>query len=155
MSPADIPRVHHVGKRLMVMPNASTALIAAAHKRRRARFPGAVTPTEGLAAPQADADRLKIVPAQAISPTGLKVWRAVFAYIIPLLPNGGIAPERMVDWRSAGASGFGIRGNLYRPRRSLDGIRANAEPFVGTWKASIAQRASERAKETSCTPTQA
>ncbi|MEO9336674.1 2-dehydro-3-deoxy-6-phosphogalactonate aldolase [Mesorhizobium sp. SB112] len=134
MSPSAVTQVRDAGGRLVVMPHADLAVVTAAHAQQMACFPGVATPTEGFAALQAGADGLKIFPAEAISPTVLRAWRAVFAADIPLLPTGGITPESMRSWRDAGASGFGIGGNLYRPGRSLDEIAASATAFVQAWR---------------------
>lgn len=133
MKVADVSRVRDAGGRLIVMPHADTAVVRAAHDQQMACLPGVATPTEGFAALEAGADGLKIFPAEAISPSVLKAWRAVFTHTIPLLPTGGVTPEAMAGWVAAGASGFGIGGNLYRPGRSLDEIRKSANAFVKAW----------------------
>lgn len=135
MTPADVTRVRDVGGRLIVMPHADLSVVRAAHAQEMACFPGVATPTEAFASLEAGADGLKIFPAEAISPAILKAWRAVFAPQIPLLPTGSITPEAIPDWIKAGASGFGIGGNLYRPGRSLDGIKVSATAFVSAWRA--------------------
>ncbi|KWV58487.1 2-dehydro-3-deoxy-6-phosphogalactonate aldolase [Rhizobium altiplani] len=137
MSPADVTRVRDSGGRLIVMPHADVAVVKAAHDQNLACFPGVSTPTEGFAALQAGADGLKVFPAEAISPAVLKAWRAVFSNDIPLLPTGGILPESFPAWVAAGASGFGIGGNLYRPGRSLVEIRASAKAFADAWRATV------------------
>ncbi|MDK1479580.1 2-dehydro-3-deoxy-6-phosphogalactonate aldolase, partial [Sinorhizobium sp. 6-117] len=114
MKPADVARVRDAGGRLIVMPHADTAVVRSAREHKMACFPGVFTPTEGFAALEAGADGLKVFPAEAISPPVLKAWRAVFADTIPLLPTGGITPDVVAGWVAAGASGFGIGGNLYR-----------------------------------------
>lgn len=134
MSPSDVVRVRDAGGRLIVMPHADTAVISAAQAHEMSCIPGVATPTEGFAALQAGADGLKIFPAESISPAVLKAWRAVYASHIPLMPTGGITPETMAAWIEAGASGFGIGGNLYRPGRSLEDIKASASAFMGAWR---------------------
>lgn len=135
MSPTDVLRVREAGGRLVVMPHADIAVVAAAKEQDMACFPGVLTPTEGFATLAAGADGLKVFPAEAISPAVLKAWRAVFARHIPLMPTGGVTPESMKPWVDAGASGFGIGGNLYRPGRSLVEIRDSAMAFVDAWRA--------------------
>jgi 2-dehydro-3-deoxyphosphogalactonate aldolase len=134
MSPDDVTRVGAAGARLIVMPHADVAVIRAASEHGFACFPGVATPTEGFAALAAGADGLKIFPAEAISPAVLKAWRAVFAKGIPLMPTGGITPQAMSDWVEAGASGFGVGGNLYARGRSLEEIRKRAIAFVEAWR---------------------
>lgn len=151
MSPADVTRVRDAGGRLIVMPHVDVAVVGAAHAQQMACFPGVATPTEGFAALQAGADGLKVFPAEAISPAVLKAWRAVFANDIPLLPTGGITPESMPAWRDAGASGFGIGGNLYRPGRSLDDIQASATAFVEAWQTLASPKGVDSSQRASCT----
>lgn len=133
MTPADVSRVRDSGGRLIVMPHADVAVIEAAHAQQLACIAGVATPTEGFAALQAGAEGLKLFPAEAMSPAVLKAWRAVFAPHIPLLPTGGITPDTMKAWADAGASGFGVGGNLYRPGRPLAEIRSRAVQFVSAW----------------------
>lgn len=133
MKPADVARVGDAGGRLIVMPHADTGVVRAAKEQGMACFPGVATPTEGFAAIEAGAVGLKVFPAEAISPSVLKAWRAVFASDIPLLPTGAITPDSMASWFEAGASGFGIGGNLYKPGRTLDEIRHSANAFVHAW----------------------
>ena len=135
MSPDDVAQVGAAGGRLIVMPHADVAVIRAARMHGFACFPGVATPTEGFAARAAGADGLKIFPAEAISPAVLKAWRPVFAKEIPLMPTGGITPQAMSVWVEAGASGFGVGGNLYAPGRSLEEIRKRAIAFVEAWQA--------------------
>ncbi len=130
MSPDDVDRVGALGGRLIVMPHADVEVIRRSKLRGFACVPGVATPTEGFAALAAGAVGLKVFPAEAISPAVLKAWRAVFAKTIPLLPTGGIEPETMGAWVAAGASGFGVGGNLYAPGRSLDDIRSRARAYI-------------------------
>lgn len=147
MSPADVDRVDAAGGRLIVMPHGDTAVVRAAKQRGHACFPGVATPTEGFACLDAGADGLKIFPAEAISPEVLKAWRAVFKMDIPLLPTGGITPESMEAWAAAGASGFGVGGNLYRPGKTLEDIKTSAVAFVSAWqRISAPDRAREDAR---------
>jgi 2-dehydro-3-deoxyphosphogalactonate aldolase len=98
-------------------------------------IPGVATPTEGFASLRAGANALKVFPAEAISPLVLKAWRAVFAQDIPLLPTGGVTEDSMASWRQAGATGFGIGGNLYRPGRTASEVRDSARSFVAALRA--------------------
>lgn len=151
MKPDDVGRVRDAGGRLIVMPHADLAVIRAASENGMACFPGVFTPTEGFAALEAGADGLKLFPAEALSPSVLKAWRAVFADAIPLLPTGGITPESMLAWKAAGASGFGVGGNLYRPGRPLVDIRTAAEAFVNTWHGLVSSAGNGGEKEAPCT----
>jgi 2-dehydro-3-deoxyphosphogalactonate aldolase len=152
MSPHDVDQVRAAGGRLIVMPHADVEVVRAARSHGFACFPGVATPTEGFAALAAGADGLKIFPAEAISPGVLKAWRAVFAQQIPLLPTGGITPETMAAWVAAGASCFGVGGNLYAPGRSLQDIRNRANAFVSAWHATEHSRGCAEMEATCTSP---
>lgn len=135
MSPAAVEEVRNAGGEMIVMPHADLGVIRAAREADMSCIPGVATPTEGFAALGAGANALKIFPAEAISPSVLRAWRAVFAKEIPLLPTGGVTEESMAAWRDAGATGFGIGGNLYRPGRTVSEVRGTAKSFVAAWRA--------------------
>ena len=120
---------------MIVMPHADVGVIRAAREQWLSCIPGVATPTEGFAALGAGANGLKVFPAEAISPSVLKAWRAVFAKDIPLLPTGSVTEGSMAAWREAGATGFGIGGNLYRPGRTAFEVRETARSFVAAWRA--------------------
>lgn len=120
---------------MIVMPHADVDVIRAARGQGMSCIPGVATPTEGFAALGAGANALKVFPAEAISSSVLRAWRAVFAKDIPLLPTGGVTEESMAAWREAGATGFGIGGNLYRPGRTASEVREAARSFVSAWRA--------------------
>lgn len=151
MAPSDVTHVRDAGGGLIIMPHADVAVVNAAHEQKMACFPGVATPTEGFAALQAGADGLKIFPAEAISPAVLKAWRAVFSNDIPLLPTGGITPQALPAWLAAGASGFGIGGNLYRPGRSLEEIRASAIAFADAWRTAVTSERGGNLEVVGCT----
>lgn len=133
MSPAAVRDVREAGGRLIVTPHADCAVVATAVSEGLACVPGVATPTEGFAARAAGARGLKVFPAEAISPAVLRAWRAVFPMEIPLMPTGGVTPEAMPAWIAAGASGFGIGGNIYKPGRQLADIRKSADEFAAAW----------------------
>jgi 2-dehydro-3-deoxyphosphogalactonate aldolase len=127
---ADVRRVQDAGGRLIVMPHGDTSIVAEAKQRGLVCMPGVATPTEGFAALAAGADGLKLFPAEAIPPPVVKAWRAVFAPETLLLPVGGITPERMAAYRSAGASGFGLGSALFAPGMTPTEVRDRAKSFV-------------------------
>lgn len=133
LTPEDANRLAEAGGKIVVMPHADTAVIAAAKAAGLYCTPGIATPTEGFAALAAGADGLKLFPAEAQSPGVLKAMRAVFPKDVPFLPVGGIAPDNMGPWRAAGAAGFGLGSALYKPGMGAEEVRANARAFVTAW----------------------
>ncbi len=131
---AQLDTLARTGALLMVTPHGDGALIAAAKQRGLAAMPGVVTPTEGFAALDAGADALKIFPADAVSPTILRSWRTVFPAEIALCPTGGITPQGMAAYVAAGAGGFGIGTQLYRPGSTAAEVGERAQEYVATWR---------------------
>ncbi len=126
----DVARVKEVGGRLILMPHGDAAIIREAKGQDLICVPGVATPTEGFAALGADADGLKLFPAEALPPAVVKAWRAVFPPETLLMPVGGITPERMAEYLSAGASGFGLGSALFAPSATAATVRERAQAFV-------------------------
>src|SRR5450830_845022 len=97
-------------------------------------LPGIATLTEAFAAIHAGADALKIFPAELITPAILKAMKVVLPPALPLLPVGGITPERMPSYREAGAAGFGLGSVLYAPGMTAEDVAKRARQFVQAWK---------------------
>lgn len=99
------------GAELVISPHTDAEVIAYTKKRNAVSIPGALTPTEIVAAHRAGADFVKLFPAGEL---GLNYMRAVRAPLhhIPLMPVGGVTPESVPAFLDAGAAGFGIGGQL-------------------------------------------
>jgi 2-dehydro-3-deoxyphosphogalactonate aldolase len=93
-------------------------------------LPGVATPTEAYRALQAGAHGLKLFPAEMILPATLKAIRSILPEGTPLLPVGGIHPHSMAAYVAAGATGFGIGSQLYRPRVGETELKLAAEAFM-------------------------
>jgi 2-dehydro-3-deoxyphosphogalactonate aldolase len=135
-----VAQIAAAGGRLIVMPHADVAIIAAAKRAGLYCVPGVATPTEAFAAIRAGADAIKLFPAEQITPAVLKAWRAVIPRDLAILPVGGITPETMAPYIAAGANGFGLGSALYVPGRDTDDIRHRAHAFAQAWKAGIASQ---------------
>jgi len=134
LSEADVDAVAAAGGTMIISPNANSAVIAAAAARGLVSLPGIMTPTEAFAALEAGATALKLFPAEGSSPVILKAMRAVLPRSLRVLPVGGISPDNMVAWRSAGADGFGIGSTLYRPGFTPDDVATQANRFIAALK---------------------
>jgi len=115
LRPEQVDSVSDAGGRLIVMPHTDSTVIRRAKERRLTCIPGFATPTEAFEAIFADADALKLFPAEGASPSVLKALRAVLPHELPIIPVGGIDQTRFESWLQAGAAGFGIGSALYRP----------------------------------------
>ena len=125
-----VAQVADAGGTLIVSPNTNLDVIRAAVAAGLVSMPGYFTPTEGFAALAAGATALKLFPADGTTPAMLKAQRAVLPRGVPVLAVGGITPETMVAWRGAGADGYGLGSNLYRPGKSAAAVAADARRYV-------------------------
>jgi 2-dehydro-3-deoxyphosphogalactonate aldolase len=128
--------VHAAGGRLVVAPNFNSAVVAQALALNMVVLPGVATPSEAFAALDAGAHGLKLFPAEMISPATVKALRAVLPKDAALMPVGGITPDNMASYRSAGASGFGLGSALYAPGRCQAKVQEMAQAFVRAWRSS-------------------
>jgi len=130
LSAEDVDRVADAGGRIIVAPNVSTAVIARTVELGLTPLPGIYTPSEAFAAIAAGAAALKLFPAQSAGPAHLAALKAVLPKTIPVYAVGGIKPDDMETWRNAGAQGFGLGSELYRPGQSPETTLANARAAV-------------------------
>lgn len=135
LTPADVDAVHAAGGRLMVSPNVDAAVIARAGELGMFVAPGVATPTEAFAALAAGANVLKLFPAEVVGTAGLKAMASVLPAGTGLWPVGGVTPASLAGWVKAGASGFGIGSQLFKPGMSIAEIAAAARGFIGAWQA--------------------
>jgi len=133
LTTGQVQDVANAGGRLLVMPHADVEVIASAHALAMRCTPGVATPTEAFAALRAGADALKLFPAEQLPPPVLKAWSSVLPAGTALLPVGGITPERMAAYRSAGAAGFGIGSALYAPGTPAAEVARRARAFIDAW----------------------
>jgi 2-dehydro-3-deoxyphosphogalactonate aldolase len=132
-----VQAVHDVaaaGGRLIVAPNTNTDVITAAISLGLHVWPGVATPTEAFTALAAGATGLKLFPASAVGPDGLRAWKAVLPAGTPVIPVGGIDASTMPQWVAAGAVGAGIGSPLYSAGDSLDRVIDRANTLVAAWK---------------------
>lgn len=135
LAAADVDDVIAAGGRLIVAPNLDASVGARAVKRGAVWCPGIVTPTEAFAALRHGADALKIFPAEQVPPRVISALRAVLPSGATLVAVGGVTPETMADYYSAGTQGFGLGSALFRPEYSEIEITERATAFVGAYKA--------------------
>ncbi|CAA9377565.1 MAG: 4-hydroxy-2-oxoglutarate aldolase @ 2-dehydro-3-deoxyphosphogluconate aldolase [uncultured Pyrinomonadaceae bacterium] len=84
-------------------------------------MPGALTPTEILAAWEAGADFVKVFPAGAMGGASyLKSLKAPLPQI-ELIPTGGVSLETAADFIRSGASAVGVGSDLVDLRALRDG----------------------------------
>lgn len=109
-------RALSAGCRFLLAPTAMSAdVVAACHAAGALAVPGALTPTEILAAEQAGADVVKVFPASAL-PEGYP--RDVQAPLgpVPLMAVGGVTPENAARYLDTGYRMVGVGSGTF-PRR--------------------------------------
>jgi 2-dehydro-3-deoxyphosphogalactonate aldolase len=138
LSPAAVDAVHAAGGRLIVTPNTDEAVITRTVTLGQVVLPGFATASEAFRAIAAGARLLKLFPAATYGPGHLKALSAVIPADVRLLAVGGVGPAEMGAWRAAGARGFGIGGELYRPGASPDDVGQRARAIVAAYRATSA-----------------
>ncbi|KAF0674568.1 2-dehydro-3-deoxy-6-phosphogalactonate aldolase [Profundibacterium mesophilum] len=131
----DVAAVARAGGRMIVSPNTDPDVIRTSIALGLESYPGALTATECFAALAAGASGIKIFPAFQLGPEGLKALRAVLPHEAELFMVGGVGAPQFAQWRAAGASGFGLGSNLYRPGDAVEDIAARAATLVDAWDA--------------------
>ena len=126
----EVSQVADVGGQLIVSPNTNPDVIRQARKSGLLSMPGAMSPTEVLAAQEAGASAIKLFPAELISPPAVKALLAVTRPGTLFFPVGGITPQKMSDYLAAGATGFGIGSALYSPGKSPSDVHEVALEFI-------------------------
>ncbi|OYU69262.1 MAG: 2-dehydro-3-deoxy-6-phosphogalactonate aldolase [Alphaproteobacteria bacterium PA2] len=128
LTPDQVDAVAGVGGRMIVSPNTSPAVILRTVELGLEPLPGFATATEAFAALDAGARRLKLFPAASYGPDHLKALKAVLPVEAEVIPVGGVGPDQMAAWKAAGARGFGLGSDLYKPGMTADevGRRASA-----------------------------
>jgi 2-dehydro-3-deoxyphosphogalactonate aldolase len=131
---ADVDRVVDAGGRLLVTPNTNPAVIARGVEKKMVVMPGFYTPSEAFAAIAAGARTLKLFPAATAGVAHLKALLAVLPKDVPVYAVGGVGAGNMKEWRWAGAAGFGMGADLFKPDFSDAEIAVRARQCVAAFR---------------------
>ena len=101
------------GAQFVVSPTLDLSVIAMAHQYDRPVMPGALTPTEILAAWTAGADVVKVFPANHFGPAYFKDLKGPLPHV-RLTPTGGVDLSTAADWIKAGAACLGVGSALVK-----------------------------------------
>jgi 2-dehydro-3-deoxyphosphogalactonate aldolase len=126
--------VADAGGKLLVTPNTNPAVIARGVEKSLTVMPGFFTPSEGFAAIAAGSRYLKLFPASTGGIDHLKAMLAVLPKAVPVYAVGGVGAANMADWKKAGAAGFGLGSELFKPDFSDEEISARAKKCVAAWR---------------------
>ena len=127
-------QVASAGGKLMVTPNTNPAVIARGVAKGLTVMPGFYTPSEGFAAIAAGAKYLKLFPASTGGIGHLQAMLAVLPKTIPVYAVGGVGAGNMSEWRKAGAAGFGLGSELFKPDFTEADIAARAQKAVAAFR---------------------
>jgi 2-dehydro-3-deoxyphosphogluconate aldolase/(4S)-4-hydroxy-2-oxoglutarate aldolase len=105
-------RAIDAGARFLTSPGFVPEVVAFANKADIVVFPGAITPTEVIAAWKAGSDFVKIFPTAPVG--GAQYIRALKVPLpqIPLIVTGGVNQLTALDYIVAGATAIGVGGEL-------------------------------------------
>ena len=122
------------GAEFIVSPALKISVIEMAHRYSKPAIPGALTPTEVLAAWEAGADFVKIFPAGNVGgPKYIRSLKAPYPHI-EMIPTGGVNLETAVDFLLAGSAALGVGADLVDPKAlaagKLEVIQDNARKFL-------------------------
>ena len=129
-STAEVEAVANAGGQIIVSPHTDPAVIGATLKHGLVPIPGFSSPTEAFCAIDAGASYLKLFPAATFGPGHVSAIGAVLPREVRVIAVGGIGPDDMSAWWAAGARGFGLGSDLYRPGRGAEEVFQRARAAV-------------------------
>jgi 2-dehydro-3-deoxyphosphogluconate aldolase/(4S)-4-hydroxy-2-oxoglutarate aldolase len=133
------------GAEFFVSPSLRVSVIEMAKRYSKVIFPGALTPTEVLAAWEAGADAVKIFPCGNVG--GAKYIKALKGPFpqIEMVPTGGVNLETVADFLKAGCCAVGVGGELVDGKSMAAGrfdvIEERARQFLAAIKKARAEMA--------------
>jgi len=126
LTPCQVREVQAAGAQFVISPNADPEVIHETIRHGMLSMPGFLTPTEALAALAAGAHYLKLFPAANF---GVGYVRNIQAVVkAPIFAVGGVTHQNLAEFLTV-CKGVGVGGNLYKPGKSLEDIRRDADGF--------------------------
>ncbi len=142
LTTGEVEAAHEAGACLAITPNVNPGVIRRARELGMVAMPGAMTPTEIELAWRSGADIVKLFPAGELGLGYIKAVRGPLGFI-PMSAVGGVQPENVSDFLSAGICGFGVGSPLVVPSAVKSGddsvILERAKAFtnaIAAWEAS-------------------
>jgi 2-dehydro-3-deoxyphosphogalactonate aldolase len=137
LDPSEVTRLAEIGAGMVVSPDCNEAVIRAAKAAGLLSYPGVFTATECFAALRAGADGLKLFPAFKLGQDGLSALKAVLPAGTETFAVGGVGPDDFAGWFKAGATGFGMGSNLYKPGASAARVAQDAKQIVSAYDCAL------------------
>src|SRR5438105_1031282 len=112
------------GAEFIVSPALNLDTIAMCRRYGKVVMPGALTPTEVLAAWQAGADLVKVFPCDSLG--GAKYLKSLKAPLpqVQMVPTGGVSLQTAADFIKAGASALGVGSDLVNDQTLREGLES-------------------------------
>ena len=122
------------GAKFLTSPGLDLEIVDFALKQNTVVFPGALTPTEVIAAWKAGSDFVKVFPCAPLGgPNYIKALKSPFPDV-PLIASGGVNQHSATEFILAGAIAIGVGRDLIHPdaieRRERDWIRELSRRFL-------------------------
>jgi 2-dehydro-3-deoxyphosphogluconate aldolase / (4S)-4-hydroxy-2-oxoglutarate aldolase len=122
------------GAAFLSSPGLDLEIVEFAVKQGVVIVPGALTPSEIMAAWKAGADFIKVYPCSLLGGASyIKTLKLPFPQV-PLIAAGGVTQQTAGDFILAGADALGIGGDLVNPqavrRREINWIRELSQRFL-------------------------
>jgi 2-dehydro-3-deoxyphosphogluconate aldolase/(4S)-4-hydroxy-2-oxoglutarate aldolase len=128
-------RCMDAGAKFLTSTGLDLDVVRLAHERNTVVFPGALTPSEVMAAWKAGADFVKIFPCSHVGGAAyIKTLRAPFPKV-RLIASGGVNQQNVAEFILSGAAAVGVGGHLI-PKKAIQlrqphRIHELATRFVG------------------------
>jgi len=133
MSVEQLMLAKDAGAKYIISPDTNVEVIRETKKQGLVSLPGAMTPSECVAAFNAGADAVKVFPAGQLGPGYIKAIRAPLSHI-PMLAVGGVNEKNAAEFIKAGCIGLGVGGKLVNieliKNGELDKISAIAREYI-------------------------
>jgi 2-dehydro-3-deoxyphosphogluconate aldolase / (4S)-4-hydroxy-2-oxoglutarate aldolase len=130
------------GAEYIVAPTLNHDVIRLCRRYDKAVMPGALTPTEILAAWESGADIVKVFPADVGGPAYLKALRGPLPQI-RLMPTGGVDLTTADSFLKAGACCLGVGSALVDPKAVATGDFARIRDLAARFTAIVRQYRAE------------
>jgi 2-dehydro-3-deoxyphosphogluconate aldolase/(4S)-4-hydroxy-2-oxoglutarate aldolase len=132
------------GAKFLTSPGLDLEIVDFAVKQNTAVFPGALTPTEVMAAWKSGSDFVKVFPCAPLGgPNYIRALKTPFRDV-PLIASGGVNQHNTTEFILAGAVAIGVGRDLIQPdaieRRERDWIRELSHRFLHMVKEARSRR---------------
>lgn len=135
------------GADYIIAPDVNIDVIHRTRELDRVSIPGAMTPSEILAAHRAGADYIKLFPAGVLGTAYCKAILAPLSHV-KLLAVGGVHEKNAADFLDAGLCGVGVGGNLanlaWIRAGNYDKLTATARELVNAVRSWEQERSAEK-----------